>query len=80
MRFIILFYNEYFKVYGKDKEKKENEKDKKEEQISLSDIELKVYSNFINTQFCNIVENIREFYKISNNFLNSWGFHEVSFF
>ena len=62
LRFIILFYNEYFKVYGKDKEKKENEKDKKEEQITLSDIELKVYSNFINTQFCNIVENIREFY------------------
>ena len=24
LRFIILFYNEYFKVYGKDKEKKEN--------------------------------------------------------
>ena len=23
------------------------------------------------------LKNLREFYKISNNFLNSWGFHEV---
>ena len=69
LRFIILFYNQYFKSFGKmaeEKEKRKKEKEKsdaKESEKKISEIEKKIYSTFRKTFYNNIVENIKDYYK-----------------
>jgi hypothetical protein len=58
-RFIILFYNNYYKSYGKVKGAKKDEGDKDD----LPEIEKKIYKSFKESYYNNIVENIIEYYK-----------------
>ena len=70
LRFIILFYNQYFKSFGKIEEQKDKRKKaegksdiKDSEKKKISEIEQKIYHNFRGTFYNNIVENIKDYYK-----------------
>ena len=61
LRFIILFYNRYYKAYDLKNSKKK--KDVVDENDNLTAIEEKIYKNFNATFYNNIIENIRDYYK-----------------
>ena len=62
LRFIILFYNRYYKAYDKIKQSKKK-KEGEGENDNLTDIEKKIYKVFNATFYNNIVENIKDYYK-----------------
>ena len=62
LRFIILFYNRYYKAYDKIKQSKKK-KEGEGENDNLTDIERKIYKSFNATFYNNIVENIKDYYR-----------------
>jgi hypothetical protein len=61
-RFIILFYNRYYKAYDIIKQAKKK-KEGEAENDNLTTIERKIYKSFNGTFYNNIVENIKDYYK-----------------
>ena len=62
LRFIILFYNRYYKAYELVKQAKKK-KEGEAENDNLTTIERKIYKSFNGTFYNNIVENIKDYYK-----------------